>query len=185
MPIASSVRRLFPLLPLLAGLLWIGGCASPGARTGALSPSFRGDQALARQRILASAERLIGTPYRLGGESPDGVDCSGLVQYAYSRAGVRVPRTAAQQFQGGRSQRKVLPGDLLFFRTDGSGAVSHVGIYAGNGQMIHASSSSGQVRKVSLNQRYWKKNMVGGATYLGGAAAPALGRWTANAIPSS
>jgi cell wall-associated NlpC family hydrolase len=110
-----------------------------------------------RQRILGTAERLIGTPYVLGGESPSGVDCSGLVQYAYLQAGIRLPRTAMpEQFQSGRPQRKVLPGDLLFFRTGNDGMVSHVGIYAGKGQMIHASSGSGQVRKVSLNRRYWR-----------------------------
>ncbi|HAO34188.1 MAG TPA: C40 family peptidase [Candidatus Competibacter sp.] len=185
MPVPSPVRRMLPLLPLLAGLLWLGGCASPTAKTGGVASFPRGDGAGVRQRILASAERLIGAPYQLGGESPSGVDCSGLVQYAYSRAGVRVPRTAARQFQDGRPQRKVLPGDLLFFRTDGSGAVSHVGIYAGKGQMIHASSGSGRVRKVSLSQPYWQKHMVGGATYLGGTAAPLIGRWPAQTIPSS
>lgn len=143
---------------LLAGLAWLGGCATP-------QPS-RDPHTGARQRILTNAERLIGTPYVLGGESPSGVDCSGLVQYAYRQAGIRVPRTAAQQFQAGWPQRKVLPGDLLFFRTDNSGAVSHVGIYAGGGLMIHASSGSRQVRKVQLNQRYWQQRMVGGATFL-------------------
>lgn len=183
MPVPAPIHRTLYLLPLLVGLLWLSGCATP-SHPGA-SAASRGDHTGVRQRILASAERLIGAPYRLGGESPEGVDCSGLVQFAYSRAGIRVPRTAAQQFEGGRPQPKVLPGDLLFFRTDGTGAVSHVGIYAGKGQMIHASSSGGQVRKVSLNQRYWRQHLVGGATYLGGAAAPALGRWPAGRIPSS
>ncbi len=127
---------------------------------------------------------MVGTPYVLGGESPGGVDCSGLVQYAYQQAGIRVPRTTTAQFRAGRPQRKVLPGDLLFFRTDATGAVSHVGIYAGKGRMIHASSGSGQVRKVDLNQRYWQRRLVGGATYLGGAGTPTVGRWPANAGPS-
>ena len=107
----------------------------------------------------------------LGGESPGGVDCSGLVQYAYLQAGIRLPRTAIEQFQSGRPQRKILPGDLLFFRTGNDGMVSHVGIYAGKGQMIHASSGSGQVRKVSLNRRYWRQRLVGGATFLGGTTS--------------
>ena len=183
MHVPFPVARVLALSSLLVGLLWLSGCASSSHPSA--TASSRGDHAGARQRILASAERLIGTPYRLGGESPEGVDCSGLVQFTYSRAGIRVPRTAAQQFESGRPQPKVLPGDLLFFRTDGTGAVSHVGIYAGKGQMIHASSSGGQVRKVSLNQRYWRQHLVGGATYLGGATAPALGRWPAGRIPSS
>lgn len=164
----TDIHRVLIVL-LLAGLAWLGGCATP--------PPSRDPHAAARQRILATAERLIGAPYVLGGESPSGVDCSGLVQYAYRQAGIQVPRTAAQQFQAGRPQRKVLPGDLLFFRTDNSGAVSHVGIYAGGGRMIHASSSSRQVRRVKLNQPYWRQRMVGGATFLdgGGASNPLAG----------
>ncbi len=146
------------ILLLLTGLAWLSGCATPPPAD---------PYAIARQRILATAEQLVGAPYVLGGESPGGVDCSGLVQYAYQQAGVRVPRTTAQQFQAGRPQRKVLPGDLLFFRTGNSGAVSHVGIYTGNGQMIHASSGSRQVRKVKLNRRYWQQRLVGGVTFLG------------------
>ncbi len=156
MPIPCSRHAAVALL--LMGLVWLNGCATP-------QPS-RDPHMTARQRILTTAERLIGAPYVLGGESPSGVDCSGLVQYAYQQVGIQVPRTAAQQFQAGRPQRRVLPGDLLFFRTDHSGAVSHVGIYAGSGQMIHASSGSRQVRKVKLNQRYWRERMVGGATFL-------------------
>lgn len=144
---------------LIAALFWISGCATP--------PAPQDAQTIVRQRILNAAEQMIGTPYQAGGESPDGVDCSGLVQYAYRQAGIRVPRTTADQFRAGRSQRHVLPGDLLFFRTDAGGDVSHVGIYAGQGRMIHASSGSGQVRKVSLNQSYWQQRMVGGTTFLG------------------
>lgn len=164
MPIPPCTYRAFLAL-LLTGLFWLGGCAAPSAPA-------RGDSyTAARQRILGTAERLIGTPYVLGGESPSGVDCSGLVQYAYLQAGIRLPRTAMEQFQSGRPQRKVLPGDLLFFRTGNDGMVSHVGIYAGKGQMIHASSGSGQVRKVSLNRRYWRQRLVGGATFLGGTTS--------------
>ena len=156
---------------LLAGLLGLGGCATPPP-----SPSPRDPHATARQRILGVAARMVGTPYVLGGESPDGVDCSGLVQYTYRQAGIRVPRTTVEQFRAGQSQRQVLPGDLLFFRTDASGDISHVGIYAGQGQMIHASSSGGQVRKVSLNQRYWQQRMVGGATFLDAGNPPVTRR---------
>jgi cell wall-associated NlpC family hydrolase len=151
---------------LLAALLWLGGCATPTA-------PGRDPHATARQRILSAAERLIGTPYVLGGESPGGVDCSGLVQYAYRQAGIRVPRTTADQFRAGRLQRRVLPGDLLFFRTDARGGISHVGIYAGSGQMIHASSGSRRVRKVSLRQPYWRQRMAGGVTFLGAGGVPA------------
>ena len=164
---------------LLAGLLGLGGCATPPP-----SPSPRDPHATARQRILGVAARMVGTPYVLGGESPGGVDCSGLVQYTYQQAGIRVPRTTAAQFQAARSQRQVLPGDLLFFRTDGSSRVSHVGIYAGRGQMIHASSGSGRVRKVSLRQPYWRQRMAGGATFLGGGTPPVTRRWPTDNGPN-
>lgn len=163
---SSRIRRALRWLPLLAGLLWLGGCATPTVGTG--------EQSAARQRILATAEGLIGTPYVLGGESPDGVDCSGLVQYAYQRAGIRVPRTTAAQLQAGRPQRHVLPGDLLFFH-GGGGAVSHVGIYAGKGQMIHASSSTRRVIKTDLSKRYWQTHLIGGATFLEGTSTPVVG----------
>ena len=175
--IPPCARRLFIALWLLAGLLWLGGCATPPA-------SPHDPHATARQRILGAAERLVGTPYVLGGESPGGVDCSGLVQYAYRQAGIRVPRTTVEQFQAGRFQRQVLPGDLLFFHTDANGGISHVGIYAGGGQMIHASSGSGRVRKVSLRQPYWQQRMAGGATFLGAGNPPVTRRWLANDGPN-
>ena len=176
--IPSCACRRFRMSCLLVGLLWLGGCATPPAPP----PD---PQAAARQRIIRTAERLVGTPYVLGGESPGGVDCSGLVQYAYRQAGIRVPRTTVEQFRAGRLQRRVLPGDLLFFRTDASGRVSHVGIYAGSGRMIHASSGSGQVRKVSLRQAYWRQRLVGGTTFLGvGTPPPVTQRWAADPGPN-
>ncbi|QQS55737.1 MAG: C40 family peptidase [Candidatus Competibacteraceae bacterium] len=178
MLIPSCIYRAFLAL-LLSGLFWLGGCAAPSAPA-------RGDSyTAARQRILGTAEQLIGTPYVLGGESPGGVDCSGLVQYAYLQAGIRLPRTAMEQFRSARPQRKVLPGDLLFFRTGNNGRVSHVGIYAGKGQMIHASSGSGRVRKVSLNRRYWRQRLVGGATFLGGTTSLVQYAAPTNGGPSS
>jgi len=175
--IPSRADRLFITSWLFAGLLGLSGCATP-------PPSPRDPHAIARQRILGAAERMVGTPYVLGGESPGGVDCSGLVQYAYRQAGIRVPRTTVEQFRAGRLQRRVLPGDLLFFRTDASGRVSHVGIYAGSGRMIHASSGSGQVRKVSLRQAYWRQRLVGGATFLGVGTPPVTQRWAADPGPN-
>lgn len=168
MHLSSRIRRALCLFPVLAGLFWLGGCATP--------PTGTGDQAAARQRILDAAERLIGTPYLLGGESPGGMDCSGLVQYAYWQAGIRVPRTTAAQLQAGNPRRQVLPGDLLFFHAGDGGAVSHVGIYAGKGRMIHASSSTGKVLKTDLSQRYWQQHLIGGATFLGETSPPSVGR---------
>lgn len=181
MIVSLPTHRIFLIL-LLISLFWLGGCStSPIHTTTATGSDSRN---ATRQRILNAATQMIGTPYVLGGESPDGMDCSGLVQYAYLQAGIRLPRTAMEQFRSGYPQRKILPGDLLFFRTGKDAMVSHVGIYTGKGQMIHASSGSGQVRKVSLHQRYWQQRLVGGATFLGDVA-PLTRRTTLSGNPSS
>ncbi len=164
MQLSSNIHQLvFSLSILLVSLTWLGGCATISA--------VQSEDQYKRQRILNAAQQLIGTPYILGGESPKGVDCSGLVQYAYAQAGIRLPRTASAQFKFGRSQSRILPGDLLFFRTSNADFISHVGIYAGQNQMIHTSSSSGKVSRVNLKQRYWQCHMVGGTTYLGTVSA--------------
>lgn len=179
MPILLPANRFTAVLLLLAGLFWIGGCATPPVST------HDPDATAVRQQILSTAHRLIGVPYVLGGESPAGMDCSGLVQYAYLQVGIQLPRTSIEQFQAAQPQRRVLPGDLLFFRTGRSNQISHVGIYAGNGQMIHASSGSKEVRKVKLNQRYWRQHMVGGATFLGAGGVPVARRGAVSSRPSS
>ena len=175
--LSAPLTRLLITSCVLAGLGGLSGCATPPTSSVAQpgqprwangwNGSVSHPQAATRQHIIRAAERLLGTPYRLGGESPSGVDCSGLVQYAYLQVGIQVPRSAAAQFQAGWNQRQVLPGDLLFFRTSGGQRISHVGIYVGGGQMIHASSGSRRVRKVSLNHPYWRRHMAGGVTFIG------------------
>ena len=95
---------------------------------------------------LAFAKAAIGKPYRYGAAGPNAFDCSGLVMSAFKKAGVRLPRTSAAQSQVGAPVRRdqLQPGDLLFFYTP----VSHVGIYLGQGKMVHA-STSGQPVKIS------------------------------------
>jgi cell wall-associated NlpC family hydrolase len=146
-------------------LLFLAGCASQPKSEPDL---FHNDPSLiTRQRILNVAENLLGVAYVPGGETPaEGMDCSGLVYYAYRQAGLLVPRTAAQQYAAGRRPQRLMPADLLFFNTRKGPGVSHVGIYVGNGQMIHVSSGSGQVRKVSLDLPYWQAHWLGSASYL-------------------
>lgn len=100
-------------------------------------------------RTIQLGERYIGTPYVWGGESPDGFDCSGFVQYVYRRQGIELPRVSRDQAHAGRalptSLSGIARGDLLFFASDGRN-VSHVGIYAGDGRMLHSSSSGRGVR---------------------------------------
>jgi cell wall-associated NlpC family hydrolase len=100
-------------------------------------------------RLLSTAERYLGTRYRYGGTTPNaGFDCSGFVQYVFSRNGVDLPRTSRQQAGAGRPVPAVVdsmkPGDLMLFST-GGGRVDHVAIYAGNHRMLHASAGAGKV----------------------------------------
>jgi cell wall-associated NlpC family hydrolase len=98
-------------------------------------------------RAISIASRYFGVPYRYGGTTPRGFDCSGLVQYVYAQLGVRLPRTAQQQYGATRrvSRSAARPGDLVFFF--GGGGISHVGIYAGGNMMIAAPHSGTVVRK--------------------------------------
>lgn len=113
------------------------------------------------RNVLRAAYSVIGTPYVFGGTSPYGFDCSGFTQYAFARAGVYLPRMADSQFYSGRqiSMSQLRPGDLIFFSTYEAGA-SHVGIYVGNGNFIHAGTSTG-VTVSSAFTGYW------GARYYG------------------
>ncbi len=115
---------------------------------------------------VAVATRLLGTPYRYGGSSPRGFDCSGLVQYAYRQAGVPVPRTTTAQRRHATpvTLTRIQPGDLLFFK-HGSRKVSHVGIYTGNGQFIHAPSSGKRVSYASLDNPYWQQRLIDAGRY--------------------
>ena len=112
-------------------------------------------------RIIASSMDYLGVPYVFGGTSPYGFDCSGYVQYVFANAGISLPRTADVQFEVGTpvSTTELIPGDLVFFSTYTYGA-SHVGIYVGDGNFIHASSSNG-VTISSLGQAYYSSRYIG------------------------
>lgn len=98
-----------------------------------------------RNKIVEEAKKYLGVPYLWGGSTPNGFDCSGYVQYVLKQAGISVPRTTEQQAQVGKyiSKSALRPGDLVFLQNTYRAGISHVGIYIGNGQMIHASSSKG------------------------------------------
>ena len=98
-----------------------------------------------REIVLSEAERWLGTPYCWGGESKDCADCSGFVMEVYRKAGILLPRTAAEQYKIGKYVPigEAKTGDLIFFQKGEK--ISHVGIYVGNNAMLHASSSSGVI----------------------------------------
>lgn len=114
--------------------------------------------ALIQQALLAQHERWVGTPYRIGGTSFQGVDCSALVQNVFEETfRVSLPRTTGGQVNQGQpvSRGDLAPGDLVFFRPPGR--YDHVGIYLGEGRFMHASSSRG-VMISRLENRYWKRH---------------------------
>jgi len=105
------------------------------------------------QKIIDTAKKYLGVKYVYGGTSPKGFDCSGFVQYVFKECGISLERVAASQAQHGTkvSRENLKPGDLVFFDTDGGlNYISHVGIYIGNGQFIHASSGR-NARKVVIS----------------------------------
>lgn len=121
----------------------------------------RGTTSMAR-RLASIAMQYIGTPYVFGGNSLYyGIDCSAYVQQVYAQIGVSLPRTADYQYEVGTpiSRGELLPGDAVFFTTYTYGA-SHVGIYLGDGNFIHASSSRG-VTISSLNDHYYSTHYIG------------------------
>lgn len=107
------------------------------------------------QKVISYAKEFIGVKYLYGGMSPNGFDCSGFTSYVYKAFGINLPRTASGQAGTGLSVSKdnLVPGDLVFFETYTKG-ISHVGIYVGNGQFIHASSSKG-ITITSLSDSYY------------------------------
>lgn len=121
--------------------------------------------------IAATAKQYLGTGYVYGGASPRGFDCSGFTMYVYSQHGYSLPHSATSQWQSGLGARvysisELQPGDLVFFNDpsrNAGKACSHAGIYTGDGQFIHSSSSrSGGVIVSSLTSGYYNTYFVGG-----------------------
>lgn len=112
--------------------------------------------------IIRTAKQYIGVPYVWAGTSPSGFDCSGLVYYVFKQHGISLNRTAKTQYQHGTFIPKgnLQPGDLVFFENTYTTGISHVGIYIGDGQFIHASSSKG-VTISSLSNTYWAGHYYG------------------------
>ena len=160
-----------PLVGLICLGIALAGCAHQPAgthseRPPASSPAERAPVYGPRHHVLNEALNMLGVPYRYGGTSPTGFDCSGLVYYSHLRAGIELPRTAQAQRNHARAVagHRLQPGDLVFFRLEGR-KVNHVGIYAGNGEFVHAPSSGKQVTMASLKNPYWQRRMVGAGHY--------------------
>ena len=118
------------------------------------------------QEIADYALTFVGYPYVYGGSSPKGFDCSGFTTYIYKQFGYSINRTASNQLDNGTavSMSELQPGDLVFFKKSGSGSkrASHVGIYIGNNQFVHASTSTVGVIISGMDEAYYTSGFVGG-----------------------
>jgi len=114
------------------------------------------------EQAAVIAVRQIGVPYRYGGSTTQGFDCSGLVQYAYAKAGKQIPRTTAQQWQQLQPIRKdhLQVGDLLFF--DINGKIAHVGLYLGSRRFVHAPATGSEVSIAELDSGFYRQAFVRG-----------------------
>ena len=149
---------MLPALRLSAALsfflLLLFGCAHEPAKP---TTGFAPEEA---EKAVKTALSMIGRPYKYKGDSPEGFDCSGLVQYSYLTAGVELPHgTKALRNITRPIGKDLQKGDLLFFSERGK-KFSHVGIYIGGNEFVHAPSSSKKVRKDDLSDPHWQKTFV-------------------------
>jgi murein DD-endopeptidase len=149
-----SARRLSVIVTLL--IVSFIGCARqpPMKPVTGYSPDIGG-------KAAKNAISMIGKPYKFQGDSPEGFDCSGLVQYSYLAAGLEVPHgtSALKNVSRPVGKHPLQKGDLLFFDERGK-KFSHVGIYIGSNSFVHAPSSGKKVRKDDLTDPYWKQSFI-------------------------
>ena len=137
----------------------------PSTSGSSSSSSSNSSTSVSVDKVLDFAHQQLGKPYVWGAQGPNSFDCSGLIYYVYKNAAnITLPRTSVEQSKFGTtvSKSNLKAGDLVFFDTNGpnNGAVSHVGIYAGEGQLIHASSSNKKIVKVNMETSYWNNTYV-------------------------
>ncbi len=116
--------------------------------------------------IAETAKRFVGIPYKWGGNTvTDGMDCSGFTKAVYNLCGLSIPRTADSQFREGYPVDidELSEGDLVFFGT--GGRATHVGIYTGDGKMVHAPKRNDEIRISSIESGYFKKHYLGARRY--------------------
>lgn len=137
---------------VVASALLLGACTH--------APDSRHDPRHARAADIAVD--MAGKPYWYGGAGPQGFDCSGLVYYSYRRAGLALPRNTEGQREAVRrvARHELKKGDLVFFNQEGK-RFSHVGLYLGNGNFVHAPSSGKRVRVDQFDDPYWRRHFAG------------------------
>ncbi|WP_447749589.1 C40 family peptidase [Pseudomonas nicosulfuronedens] len=130
-----------------------------------LQPGLHKVQRASNTRVVSRARELIGVPYRWGGTTvASGFDCSGLLVYLFrTEAGMKLPRTTGEMIDSSSKRVRrgdLKPGDAVFFNRNGRGDISHVGLYIGNNQFIHAPSSGERIRMDSLSNVYWERSFT-------------------------
>lgn len=147
------------LLPALAGLL-LAGCTL----------NFEPEQTALRGAVVDTALAQIGRPYRYAGNEPEGgFDCSGLVQYSYAQAGVKVPRSSSDLLAAGEtiSYSEARPGDLLFYGFDGKVSTGlHVALMVDRDQAVHAPGSGRSVSRFDTQNGAWRSRYIGAVRVL-------------------
>ena len=164
-----TLATLVALAALAPLTMTAAGCASsgaiprpfPGAPVARPAPGPPAP-ALPGQEVVDTALGLRGVPYRNGGDSLDGFDCSGFTQYVFARHGIALPRETRDQYWVGDEipDEAIEAGDLLFFSTTSPGP-SHVAIAIGWDEFVHAPSSAGVVRVERRSARYWSERYLG------------------------
>ncbi|MGE5677905.1 MAG: NlpC/P60 family protein [Pseudomonadota bacterium] len=142
---------------VLAKRLYDKALAAKGSIVASRAGTSRRDEDT-RAKLAQLLSQEMGKPYRWGAEGPDSFDCSGLVYYVYGKLGISLPRVARDQAGAGKyvSKEDLEYGDLVFFARDGKN-INHVGIYAGNGEFIHAPETGDVVKKSTLMSGYYER----------------------------
>ena len=163
----SQPTRLVRLALLVAVTTGVAACASQepvrGSTGQSSKPAVRTQhRSTVGERAAAVALQQVGVPYRYGGSSPAGFDCSGLVHFSYASVGLRIPRTTTGLWESLApvDARQMRTGDLLFFNIEGK--MSHVGMYLGGSRFVHAPSSGRKVSVGSLDAPYYRTAFIRG-----------------------
>ena len=161
-----AMRRL--LLVVAGSAFLMGGCGHEPVRK--VSPAYEASAPVSPrpaartvgERVAVVALRQIGVPYRYGGASRGGFDCSGLVRYSYGAVGEKVPRSTRDQWRNLTpvSKHQLRVGDVVFFRIQGT--ISHVGIYLGDERFVHAPSTGRSVGVARLDSGFYRNAFVRG-----------------------